>query len=61
MIMVNSLFNGWRMEDVWLEKSPAPRRRRRSRHVLPLLRTRHLYPLQCRQVIPERTPCSGTA
>ena len=23
-IMVNSLFNGWRMEDVWLEKSPAP-------------------------------------
>jgi peptide/nickel transport system substrate-binding protein len=22
-IMVNSLFNGWRMEDVWLEKKPA--------------------------------------
>src|SRR5205814_3068080 len=21
-IMVNSLFNGWRMEDVWLEKNP---------------------------------------
>src|SRR5207245_10055714 len=21
-IMVNSLFNGWRMEDVWLEKKP---------------------------------------
>jgi hypothetical protein len=20
--MVNSLFNGWRMEDVWLEKKP---------------------------------------
>jgi peptide/nickel transport system substrate-binding protein len=23
-IMVNSLFNGWRMEDVWLEKNPTP-------------------------------------
>jgi len=23
-IMVNSLFNGWRMEDVWLEKTPTP-------------------------------------
>jgi len=23
-IMVNSLFNGWRMEDVWLEKKPTP-------------------------------------
>ena len=23
-IMVNSLFNGWRMEDVWLEKEPTP-------------------------------------
>jgi tetratricopeptide (TPR) repeat protein len=22
--MVNSLFNGWRMEDVWLEKKPTP-------------------------------------
>jgi adenylate cyclase len=22
--MVNSLFNGWRMEDVWLEKTPTP-------------------------------------
>jgi tetratricopeptide (TPR) repeat protein len=23
-IMVNSLFNGWRMEEVWLEKKPTP-------------------------------------
>src|SRR5437868_3411069 len=23
-VMVNSLFNGWRMEDVWLEKNPTP-------------------------------------
>jgi hypothetical protein len=23
-IMVNSLFNGWRMEDVWLDKNPTP-------------------------------------
>ena len=23
-IMVNSLFNGWRMEDVWLDKKPTP-------------------------------------